>query len=321
MSQVFVFAMIWIFAFIPILIWGYIFSYLDNSVLNGRRFLAWIIAWAFSVVPVLYLENILDYFSLSNFNIFALISSHSSNYFFLGLSIIIITLIISVFLFITWIMFIKDFEDVIKIYLKNIFVIVLFSLPFILVYFISDYLPFLRKNITNSIHVSNFVFNTLGLILFYYIIIWFIEEASKHFSFLPSSLAEINSIKKWVLLAIFIALWFWFIENILYLYSVYNQKWLFSGNFLVTWIFRWIFSLFVHVLCSAVVWFYFTRAFLNFKKWFLNYFYVQTFLYWILFSIVLHAIFDISLTLNFTVIIFIYAISWYMYVTRIFAKN
>lgn len=46
--------------FFPILIWGYIFSYLDNSPLSGKRFAIGIIAGSISVLPVLFMTDILS---------------------------------------------------------------------------------------------------------------------------------------------------------------------------------------------------------------------------------------------------------------------
>ena len=165
------------------------------------------------------------------------------------------------------------------------------------------------------------VFGTLKLVLFYYIIIAIIEETSKHFSVLTSSLPRIDSVKKWVLFSIFIALGFGFIENILYLKNIAEQSGLWSSGVLTTWIFRSIFSLMTHIICSVIVGLYFSRAFIAYNALPRILQYARTLLYWFSFSIIAHAIFDISLTVWFTGIIFIYFFGGYMGITRIFYED
>ncbi|EKE26812.1 MAG: hypothetical protein ACD_4C00138G0001, partial [uncultured bacterium (gcode 4)] len=237
-----------------------------------------------------------------------------------SISIFWISLIIAFLLFIMSIFFIIDFKELFRTYFKNILTVLVYSALFWFFYLIIKKLDFLDFEIKNPVSIWSNVFNTFTLILIYYSIIWFIEEISKHFSFLPSSLSEINSEKNWILYATFIALWFWFIENILYLNNIYLDKWWISWDMILTWIFRWIFSLFVHILCWIIVWLYFSKAYVFFaNKNILSY--IKLFLFWLLFSIIIHAIFDVSLTLWFTAIIFIYAIFGYLYVTKLFYKE
>lgn len=310
--------LIWLFCLVPILIWGYIFSYVDGSDFHSRRFLAWIIAWTFSVVPVLYMEKLLNFLWLSNIDIFSLIKNHSG-FFSIFISLFWISLIIAALLFLMTIFFISDISRLLEIYIKNILTIFVYSLIFGIIYVLAWKMDFLAFEIKNPVSIWSNVFNTFFLVIIYYMIIWFLEELSKHFSFLPSSLGELTSVKSWVLLSIFIALGFWFVENILYINNIFLDKWWISGDLFSTWIFRWIFSLFVHVLCAAIVWFYFSKAYLFFKNDIINY--VKIFLSWIIFSVIVHAIFDISLTLSFSWIIFIYLIFWYFYLTKLFYKE
>lgn len=99
-----------------------------------------------------------------------------------------------------------------------------------------------------------------------------------------------------MLFSIFIALGFGFIENILYLKNVAEQSGLMSSGVLTTWIFRSIFSLMTHIACSVIVGLYFSRAFIAYSALPKVIPYVKTFLYGFIFSIIVHAIFDISLT-------------------------
>lgn len=65
-----------IITFFPILLWGYIFSYLDNSPLGARRFGLGILAGAISVVPVLFMKDIMTFTGFESFNIFPLLLTH-----------------------------------------------------------------------------------------------------------------------------------------------------------------------------------------------------------------------------------------------------
>lgn len=62
-----------IITFIPILLWGYIFSYLDNSPLGIHRFGLGILAGALSVIPVLFMSDLLVFSNFTTWNIFPLL--------------------------------------------------------------------------------------------------------------------------------------------------------------------------------------------------------------------------------------------------------
>lgn len=318
---------IWFIALIPILLWGYLFSYIDNSSLNRFRFFSGIIAWAVSVFPILYMDKFINFFGSLDLNIFENISNinslGSAINLFISLNSFLILISILV-LVVSVILFYKNVTSSIKIYLKNIIFIIIFSLIIsCLVYFIAslfNFIPSLNFEISSWVNFWETAFNTFKLILFYYLLVWIIEEISKHFNFLESSFSYITDIKSWVLYAIFIALWFWFVENILYLSNIYNNTWVTSA-LIWTFLFRSIFSVFVHVTCSAIVAYYFTSGLLKYKAKKLNLVFLKLFLIGLFFSVITHAIFDISLTLGFSLIIFIYFIFWYLYITWIFYKK
>ena len=172
----------------------------------------------------------------------------------------------------------------------------------------------------DNIYFWDLYFNSFKLIIFYYIVIAFIEEASKHFNFLQSSIVSINSVKSWVLYAIFVALWFSFAENLLYIYNIYQVEWL-SFSLVYTYFFRSIFSVMVHVFCSSLVAYYFTRAYLKYREKDLSFPYLKIFIFWLIAWIFLHLIFDITLTLWFIFVIFFYFLFGYLYVSSIFYKE
>jgi hypothetical protein len=148
----------------------------------------------------------------------------------------------------------------------------------------------------------------------------FIEETSKHFNFLQSSVLYVDSVKTWVLYAIFVALWFSLIENVLYLYNSYSQFWVWS-DFIKTYFTRSVFSVMVHVFCSSFVAYYFSKALIFYRTNWLNLPYFKVFLTWLIFWILLHLIFDVTLSMWFLAIIFIYFVFWYFYVSSIFYRE
>ena len=186
-----------IIAFLPILLWGYIFSYLDNSPLGGRRFGLGVIAGAISVVPVLFMNDILSFADLGNRNIFPLlVQGGNTEGLLLSLLVVIGLIAVSIFIFSLGI-FSLHIAQVWKTFLKNtgiIFCIGIFFALFHLLLFSLDIFEIPLAN--GGITIAGIAFGTLKLVLFYYIVIAIIEEVSKHFSVLTSSLPAIDSVKK-----------------------------------------------------------------------------------------------------------------------------
>lgn len=304
-------------ALMPILLWAYIFSYINNSWLNAKRFIIWIIAWSISVLPVLYIEDILKALWIEKFNILSQITFTSFMPLQVGVSLWLTILIIWIFSFFAWFIFLDKIWIFYKTFLKNLIILNIFILIFLIPYYFIVDIWILSSKIKDPIL---WLYWTTWLVFLYYIIVWLLEESSKHFNFIPSSLFEIDNIYKWLVFATFIALWFWFIENILYLNSIFQNYWFWSAM-ISTWIFRWIFSLFVHIFCSLIVAAWFLRMY--FSKNSISFFdlrYIKSIITAFTASIWVHAIYDISLTLWFTLIIFIYFIVWYLYITKIFYK-
>lgn len=317
--------LIWLIAFIPIVLWAYIFSYNEYNIENKKRFIIWIIWWIFAVFPILYISDFLESFNLDFLNIFYYFHNLSSFFdiFHISLSMFLFLLFIVSLSFIFW-LFIHKFRNSIKIYFKNI-IVFFFFIVFISVFAYLLNILFwaftnLNFSVSDNLYFWDLFFNSFKLIIFYYIIIAFIEESSKHFNFLQSSVYKINSIQKWVLYSIFVALWFAFIENILYLYSIFKTEGL-SFSLVYTYFFRSIFSVMVHIFCSSLVSYYFTKAFLLYKHKDLSFPYLKIFIFWLFMWISLHAIFDITLSLWFAFVIFVYFIFWYLYVSSIFYKD
>ncbi len=320
--DVIIFILLVLISFFPIVLWAYIFSYIDNNPLNKKRFLVWIIWWVLSVVPILYLDKILEIFNLKILNIFYYISHikwlFSSIEFWISLSLFLIFLVIFSFI-ISWSF--NKIKDIFNVYIKNILVFLIFiSFLTLWVYLFNEIFSWVNLPIPQPEYFWEIVFNSFKLIVFYYLLVAFIEESSKHFNFLQSSVLYIDTVKNWVLYAIFVALWFSLIENILYLFNYYITYWL-TAELTKIYFFRSIFSVIVHVLSSSVVAYYFSRALLLYREKDFSLSYLKIFFYWLFISILLHLFFDVALTLWFSIIVFLYFIGWYLYVSSIFYRD
>ncbi len=309
-------------SFFPIVIWAYIFSYIDNNPLNKKRFFVWIIWGALSVIPILYMDKILELPSFQYFNIFYFISE--VKWFFssieFGLSMILFLLVIVLFSFLLG-GFLHKFKEILKVYFKNILVFIFFIAVLSFVVFLLNILfSKIDFTISESIMFWDIVFNSFKLIIFYYLLVAFIEEASKHFNFLQSSVLYIKTVKQWVLYAIFVALWFALIENMLYLYNYYKVYWM-TWELLQIYFFRSAFSVILHILSSSVLAYYFSKALLLYRGKDLSLPYLKIFSFWLLISILLHLFFNVALALGFSIIMFIYFIWGYLYVSSIFYRE
>ena len=319
-----IFSIIWIsiISLIPIVIWGYIFSYIDWVELSRKRFVVGIIWWLLSVIPILSMWNFLENSGFQILNIFKK-STQIDNIF----SAISFNFSLILFLFIlVWFAFIAISwtyrnKKILKIYLKNIIYFSLFTIIIASFIYIFSLTWLWTSKIANWPIFWNITFDTLKLVIFYYILIAFIEEASKHFNFLQSSVLQIKTVQKWVLYAIFVALWFVLIENILYLRQIYINWWL-TSEFFSTYLYRSIFSLMVHVLSSALVWYYFSKSYLqnkcNLSKIISP---IKTIFIWIFLWVFFHFMFDLSLTLWYSFMIILYFVWWYLYISSIFYKE
>ncbi|MDD4151466.1 MAG: PrsW family glutamic-type intramembrane protease [Candidatus Gracilibacteria bacterium] len=315
---------------LPILLWAYIFSYFDNSENNRIRFFLGIGAGIFSVIPILYFGDLIDFLSFPFLNVFSYIhniSSFSSSLLFF-LSILLFSsslLFLSIFAGI--ISFYKKikFKNLMILYFKNFIFFCLFLLLSSISIYILNYLfnliPFFYLNRENlGINFGEIAFSSLKLIIFYYILVGIIEELSKYLGFFSSSYIYINSVKTGVLYGVFVALGFSLAENILYLQNIFDTNG-FSGKLITTYFFRSIFSVMLHVLCSFVVSYYFSKALIKYRGLNLKFPYIKTFFFGLLVSIILHTFFDVALTFGLTFFIFLYFIGGYFYITNIFYKD
>lgn len=302
---------------LPVIIWAYIFSYIDWDRLNKSRFIMGIFAWVVWVMPIIFYEQIFSFFKLSFllsvFSTFSLIS-------FLTFLAVFCFFVFSVSLIYTLI-YKQHYKNVLFYLLKS------FIYFMVLVVFVSSFLYLLDSLwlfSSFSLWEDNLTFsgtalNSFKLILFYYVFVAFTEELSKHTNFLWYSINYIDSVQKWVLYAIFVALWFVFIENILYLYNVLSYD-NFSAEFFRVYLFRFVFSLMVHVFCSSLIAYYFSKVYIYYKK-IVNFRSVKLFFTGIFLAVSFHAFFDISLTYGWSFMMIIYFLVGYFYLTGVFYKG
>jgi len=321
-TDIFIYIILALISFFPIVIWAYIFSYIDNNPLNKKRFIVGVIWGALSVVPILYMDKILEILDFKYLNIFYYISEVGSLFSSIefGFSLALFLLIIVLFSFFLWTS-IHKFKKVVKVYLKNILVFLVFiALLSLVIYFLNILFSKFNFEISGGVMFGDIAFNSLKLIIFYYLLVAFIEESSKHFNFLQSSIFHIDSIKTWVLYALFVALWFSLIENMLYLYNLYIQKGLW-WELLKLFFFRSTFAVIVHVLCSSVVAYYFSKALILYREKDLSFPYLKIFSFWLVIGVLLHMFFNVAMDLGFSSVMFLYFIGWYLYVSSIFYKE
>jgi hypothetical protein len=55
-----------IIVFLPIVFWGYLFSYAQNSQLSATRFFMGVLAGSLSVIPIVHAREIFEYFSIES---------------------------------------------------------------------------------------------------------------------------------------------------------------------------------------------------------------------------------------------------------------
>ncbi len=324
LENVFLIWIMSIIAFIPIALWGYFFGYIESDNFNKKRFFIGILAGWLAVFPVLFLWDIIDEFSFHLFNIFSYIHSFGQEtwiiqVFFSFLSLLFFFSLLPFLLF-----YLTPYsKEKLKIFFSRF---LLFSFYFFLISlwlyginFIFSVFDGLQFDTEISIAFWDIVFNSLKLIIFYYLLIGILEELSKFLFFSYERNFSVVSAKQGVISSIFIALGFAFVENILYFISLYENFWV-GKELISTYFLRNIFSVFLHILCSSIFAYYFSTLYLKFKN---NYTFefIKVLFIWFFLALFFHAIFDIFLTFNLMFFVFLYIIWGYFYLTYIFYKQ
>ncbi|MCH2188292.1 PrsW family intramembrane metalloprotease [Candidatus Gracilibacteria bacterium] len=320
MQHGFLFLLLGFISFLPIVVWAYVFSYIDDDPRNRKRFFMGIFGGVCAGLPILFFPLLLDRFNISGLNVFSYLSgfSHIGETVYASTGLAIFIGFLGLVSCIGGFLLLKNFFQLQSLFFKNMSILVLLSFLLGLVIF-GFHTLFGRfdMSVESGIFLGEVFLNSFQLIILYYFVVAFIEEAGKHFNFLQSSMDQIRSPKSALLYAIFVALGFAFIENILYLFSVYkNMGW--GMELLEVYFFRSVFSVFVHVICSSVVAYFFSRAFLAYPGQDFSLKYIKIFFSGILLALILHLLFDVALTLEWGFVLFFYFIGGYLAVARLF---
>lgn len=323
-ENIFIMIILFLVAFFPIALWGYFFGYIDNGALNKQRFFLGIVAWWLAVFPVLYLGEVSEVLGRSFINIFEVL--HRPIVWMSGVWVIILSLV-SVFVLFSvvpffWFYFTPINKQKILIYLERLGMFVIYFTLIAIGLFLFQYFVWFFPRFTQiqdyGVSFGSILFDSLYLVIIYYLIIGIIEEVSK---FLFVSFDKNNHYytpRQVVTHAIFIALGFAFIENFLYFSSLFDQYG-FGSELISTYVLRNLFSVFLHILCSSIFAYYFSKVLQRWRDF--HWRYIVILFEWFFLTFLLHAFFDIFLTLDFFFIVFIYFIGGYFYFTSLFYKD
>lgn len=314
---------VWIICFIPIVFWGYFFSFVDSSVFNKKRFFLGILAGSMSTLPILALDRVFEVQSFSALHIFENsatlwgIASYGVNFFSFLFILLLVIWTITLFSFVMTQLKRKDFSIFFKSFMWFLVTIICILFIFFLVQILGGIFPSIEAgSLTNAPAFTTTVFNSLKLVIFYYVIISFLEESAKHFSFLGSGIPENINLKQAVLFSIFVALGFSFLENILYWLKIIEEHGLWMELFAIVF-YRSVFSLFIHVFSSALLWYFFAKAYIKYKEGIVNWWFIKELLFWIILALLFHSSFDIFISYNMSIFIFVYFIIWYFWVSKL----
>lgn len=316
--------LIFFITLIPIVLWGYLFSYFDDSELNRKRFLIGIFAGWISVTPVLYLQDVISQTNFSYLNVFSSVASLQSfwDIFSIFLSFFSVLFLLSAIPFFVFSSF-ENYTEKLKRFVKNYWVFCLYmtwiGILFYMFGSVFDKLSIFNKSYEFWLSFWDVAFNSFKLVVFYYMLIAILEELSKFFCFQYSKIFSIISVKQSLLYAIFVALGFAFFENILYFKKLYELHGI-GKDLIAVYFSRNIFSVILHVLCSSVLAYYFSTMYLKFKANF-NLEFIKILFVGFILAIVLHGLFDIFLTFWLTFFIVIYLIGAYFYLSYLFYKE
>ena len=185
--NIFLFILLFLISLIPIVWWGYLFTYFDDSEFNRNRFFVWILAWIISVFPILYLWDFFQKTNISFLNPFYYMHSFDGflSIFPLLWAFFWILFILSIIPFL--IFNIKYLKQNYLVFLKNYWLFWWFLVLFwIFVYILNSFFWFFSNldfSFNSNVYFLDIAFNSLKLVIFYYLMVWILEELSKYFSF------------------------------------------------------------------------------------------------------------------------------------------
>lgn len=186
------------------------------------------------------------------------------------------------------------------------------------------------KNITKLFIINYIMFSFLFIIIWYIFIYLDIDNIYKYYIFV-AIWEEMMKFMLWInfyekrkissndilLFSILSALWFAFIENVVYLFNFISWEKLFST--IIIWWFslilaRWLIGFIAHIIFTWNIWL--INSYWITRKKLLKYSF-----FWILFWISTHYIYNISLEQNIWIVIPIIIILWYFWISYLFYKS
>ncbi len=297
-------------AAIPIVLWGYAFSYMDADRFNARRFLFGAFAGAVAVVPVAFMPEMLDFLSLSGSNVFRSVASRAGGFSgAFGLGVFLSMTAALVFLAGFLLRSAEIFRNV-RPYLRSLFAVFL-SVPVFAALLAIAPSP---QAGGREIAIAGAALAGFASVALAYFVVAAVEEGGKHLASFSSTDPESLALKA-PLYAAFAGLGFAFAENALYLFAIANGT---GDGFFSTLASRSFFSVVIHVFCAVVVSVGLARSLrVGSAGWRA----VKTVFAAFAFSLFLHAAFDVSVTYGWNAVVFLYLAFSYGYVTRAFAKE
>jgi RsiW-degrading membrane proteinase PrsW (M82 family) len=291
-------------ASVPIVLWGYVFSYYDGIEFKLHKFIFGSIAGAVSIVPIIYASQVYEYLSFSGFlTVFSQSSWEAMNF----LKTFLLSFWIPVILFL---IFLAAFSFSQLLDLKKTFfrIIAMIFGTSVLLAGIALVFPTFGSG---QLDIQGNVFVTLSSIIVVYIFIAFLEESMKHFAVFGSIGASLER-RDIILFAVYSALGFVFLENIIYLTNI-GQNAGFGSAFFGTLFSRSIVSLLLHIFASLIL----ALGFIKYTER-IGFPAVFAFVQGLIGSVIIHMLFNVSLTYGKSGIILLYMFIGYFFFTKVF---
>ncbi|MDD2745757.1 MAG: PrsW family glutamic-type intramembrane protease [Candidatus Gracilibacteria bacterium] len=291
-------------ASVPIVLWGYVFSYYDGIVFKIHKFLFGGIAGAVSIVPIIYATEIYEYLSLPGFLKVLSQSQVSTTDFF---SAFIASYWIPVVLFLVFLV-VFSFSQIFQ--LKRTFfrIIGMIFGTSLLLAGIAVAFPTFG---TGQLDIQGNIFVTLSSIIIVYIFIAFLEESMKHIA-LYGSIDSILERRDILLFAVYSALGFVFLENTIYLTNIGEHAG-FGSTFFSTLFTRSVVSLLLHIFASLIL----ALGFIKYTER-IGMPAVFAFVQGLFGAVFVHMLFNVSLTYGKSGIILLYIFIGYFFFTKVF---
>lgn len=291
-------------ASVPVVIWGYVFSYYDGVVFRLHKFVYGGIAGAVSIVPILYAAQIYEYASFTGF-LTVLSRMGNSLPEFVGAFLASFWVPVGVFLVF---LLAFSFSNLLKLRYTLFRVVGMILATSVVLGLLAKFFPVFGRG---ELTIQGNVFMTLSSIILVYVFVALLEETMKHVS-LYGSISALFERKDILLFAVYSALGFVFLENIVYLSGIGENSG-FGSSFFGTLASRSIVSLLLHVFASLIL----ALGFIKYTR-LGGLSAMMAFVQGLLGAVFVHALFNVSLTYGKSGIIMLYIFVGYFFFTKVF---